>query len=325
MKRRGREIYSIPAPERSFVTFWVFRRSRRPAPPCTGTTSRRRTIDPIVGRLRDSLVALSTARPPVPILPDEDVFDGLSRRMDPGHAVVLRGLLDTGDAPGSEGHGELLTALSTRFAALRRESADRLDVLRAEIPDRLSEQVLGKRLEEAGFYRHDALWMTSGKGGRKDLRAIFLLCFRELIADIERVLVQCQSRSDHLDDLASRQWLERPASNSQRIGACLAEGLRPTESERLKSWRSSLGKNVEDGFCQAMAGCWEKLSAPNRPALHQLAARPWSGPRRDGFQGFALVLIDHAQALADAMVWLSQSRWEIHLRALVPSSNGAHE
>ncbi|MBK8804415.1 MAG: hypothetical protein IPN71_20605 [Fibrobacteres bacterium] len=275
--------------------------------------------------MRDSLVALSTTRPPVPVLADEDVFDGLSRRMDPGHAVVLRGLLDTGDPPGSEGHLELLSALSTRFAALRRESVDRLDVLRTEIPDRLSESVLGKRMEEAGFYRHDSLWTTHGKGGRKDLRAIFLLCFRELVADVERVLVQCQSRSDHLDELASRQWLERPASNGQRVGACLAEGLRTTESQRLKSWRSSLGRSGEDGFCQAMAGCWEKLSAPSRAALHQLAARPWSGPRHDGFQGFALALIDHAQALADAMVWLSQSRWEIHLRALAPSSTGDHE
>lgn len=312
-------------PERSFVTFCgpsaILPIRHRPA---NGHT-RRPTIDPIVGRLRDSLVALAGTRPPVPTLPDEDVFDGLSRRMDPGHAVVLRGLLDTGEPPGTPGHADLLTALSTRFGALRRESLDRLDVLRVEVPDRLGEAVLGKRLEEAGFYRKDALWTTHGKGGRKDLRAIYLLCFRELIADIERVLVQCQSRGDHLDDLASRQWLERPAANGERMGACLAEGLRPTESERLKSWRSSLGKNGEDGFCQAMAGCWEKLSSPTRQGLHQLAARPWSGPRRDGFQGFALALIDHAQALAEAMVWLSLSRWEIHLRALVPPTNGVHE
>jgi len=285
---------------------------------------RRPAIDPIVGRLRDSLAALSMSRPQVPVLADEDVFDGLSRRMDPGHAVVLRGLLDTGDSPGSEGHAELLGALSTRFSALRRESIDRLDVLRGELPDRLGEPVLGRRMEEAGFYRRDTTaWITVGKGARKDLRAIFLLCFRELVADIERVLVQCQSRADHLDDLASRQWLERPASNGQRMGACLAEGLRPTESERLKSWRSSLGKNAEDGFCSAMAGRWEKLSASSRQSLHLLAARPWSGPRRDGFQGFALALIDHAQALVDAMVWLSQSRWEIHLRALAHTSTGA--
>lgn len=288
-------------------------------PPETNATARRGTIDPIVGRLRDSLATLGGLRPVVAALPDEEVFDGLSRRMDPGHAVVLRGLLETAEPPVLSGQEDLRGALSTRFAALRRESLDRFEVLKAELPDRLGEPVLGGRLHEAGFYRQDVTWSTVGKGSRKDLRAVFLLCYRELLADCERVLVQCQSRADHLDDLAARQWLERQRANGERMGACLAEGLRPGESERLKSWRSSLGKACEDGFCQALAGKWEKVVAPSRSQLHFSAAKPWAPARGDGFLGFARAMIDHAQALAEAMVWLSSSRWEIHLRAAGPS------
>jgi hypothetical protein len=241
--------------------------------------------------------------------------------MDPGHSVVLRGLLDSGATPASPGHADLLDALGVRFDALRREIADKLQAVRRDAPERWGEAVLAQRLQEAGWYKPDP-WSTTGRGSRKDLRAIYLLCYRELLAECERVLVQCQSRCDHLDDLASRQWLERPMEEGSRIAACLAEGLRPDEAERLKSWRTSLSRMGEEAFCSALAGRWEKLSAPSRTGLHLAAARPWSTSREDGFLGFARRMADLSQALAESMIWLSRSRWELHLRALAPVREG---
>lgn len=278
-------------------------------------------IDPIVGRLRDSLVALGGARPALLQVADSEVFEGASRRMDPGHAVVLRGLLDTDEPPRSEGHPDLLASLSARFAALQNDCTDRLEVIRRELPERIGEEVLGKRFQDAGFYKADP-WSTTGRGSRKDLRVVYLSAYREILAECERILVQCQSRCDHLDELAAKQWLGQPMDNGPRQGACLAEGLRPTESERLKAWRGTLSKNAEDAFCTALTGRWEKLTASSRFALHQIAARPWASSQEDGFRGFAQRMLDHAQALVAAMVWLSRSRWELHLRPLRVENNG---
>ena len=254
-------------------------------------------------------------RPQLAALPDAEVFEGISRRMDPGHSVVLRGVLETAVAPESYGHKDLLAALAVRYDALGHEIADKLAVLERDIPLRWGESVLGQRLQEAGWYTADP-WATTGRGSRKDLRSVYLLCFRELLADCERILVQCQSRCDHLDELAAKQWLDRPMDNGTRLGACLAEGLRGSETERMKAWRSCMGKLGEDAFCAALAGSWDKLSAPGRSALHQAAARPWGTPREDGYQGFARRLISLAGALAMTMTWLSRSRWELHLRPL---------
>lgn len=254
-------------------------------------------------------------RPSLAAFPDAEVFDGLSRRMDPGHSVVLRGVLDTSVVPSSPGHEDLLSALSVRYAALQREIADKLDALERDVPLRWGESVLGQRLQEARWYAPDP-WSATGRGSRKDMRSVYLLCYRELLADCERILVQCQSRCDHLDELASKQWLERPMDNGSRLGACLAEGLRGGETERTKAWRSSLSKLGEEAFCGTLAGAWDKLSAPSRFALHQAAASPWGSPREDGFQGFARRLIELARALAETMAWLSRSRWELHLRPL---------
>jgi hypothetical protein len=235
--------------------------------------------------------------------------------MDPGHSVVLRGVLDTAVVPLSAGHQDLLSALSIRYGALRREIMDKFDAMEKDIPLRWGEPVLGQRLQEAGWYTPDP-WTATGRGSRKDMRSVYLLCYRELLADCERILVQCQSRCDHLDELASKQWLERPMDNGTRLGACLAEGLRGSETERMKAWRSSLGKLGEDAFGATLAGSWDKLSAPSRPALHLSAARPWASSGEDGFQGFARRLIELARALADTMTWLSRSRWDLHLRPL---------
>ena len=269
----------------------------------------------------EAIGAFGAGRPRLQEPPDAEVFDGLSRRMDSGHSVVLRGLLDTGDPPCCPGQPDLLSALSVRFDALRQDVVDKLGVLRGEIPDRWGEPVLAQRLMEAGWYRGDP-WATSGRGSRKDLRSIYLLCFRELLAECERILVHCQSRCDHLDDLAARQWLERPAENGARATACLAEGLRPGEAERSKSWRTSLSRLGENAFCTGLSGIWEKTVAPHRAALHQLAARPWATSREDGFQGFGRRLVDLAQAIAESMIWLSRSRWELHLRPAAPIREG---
>lgn len=236
--------------------------------------------------------------------------------------MVLREVLDTGCVPESGGHPDLLSALSVRYEALRTEISDKIQALDRDVPERWGETVLGQRLQEAGWYKPDP-WSTTGKGSRKDLRSIYQLCYRELLAECERILVQCQSRCDHLDELASKQWLERPMDNGPRVGACLAEGLRRNESERLKAWRSSLSRLGEEAFCTSLAGAWDKLVAPSRPALHLLAARPWATTREDGFQGFARRLLVLSQGLAETMAWLSRSRWELHLRALpAPSPSG---
>jgi len=279
-------------------------------------------IDTIVGHLREALAALGGSRPLLVALPDAEVFEGLSRRMDSGHSVVLREVLDTGCLPGSEGHPDLLSALSLRYDALQNEISDKIEALDRDVPERWGEAVLGQRLQEAGWYALDP-WSTTGKGSRKELRSVYQLCYRELLAECERILVQCQSRCDHLDELASKQWLDRPMDNGPRVGACLAEGLRQGESERLKAWRSSLSRSGEEAFCASLAGSWNKLEAPSRHALHLLAARPWANAREDGFQGFARRLLALSQALAETMAWLSRSRWELHLRALpAPSPSG---
>jgi hypothetical protein len=275
--------------------------------------TRSEAIDPIVGHLREALSALGGSRPVLSTLADADVVESLSGRMDPGHSVVLRGVLDTGTVPGTQGHPDLIGSLSVRFSALSRENGDKLAALRRDIPERYGETILAQRLQEGGWYQPDP-WSTTGRGSRKDLRSVYLLCYRELLAETERILVHVQSRCDHLDDLASRQWLEGPLDNAARIGACLAEGLRTSESERLRAWRTALGRIGEDAFCSSMAGKWEKTTASSRAGLHQLVARPWATPRQDGFQGFAHRLLDLVQALSNTMVWLSRSRWELHLR-----------
>ena len=248
---------------------------------------------------------------------DAVIFDGLSQRFDPGHAVVLRGLLDSQTAPGSRAAPELHQALETRFAALAIELRDKLTAIERDIPERFGVAMMGKRLQDAGWFKQVVTgWETTGRGSRKDLRSVFLLVYRELMAECERVLVQCQSRCDHLDELASKQWLAQPMDNGERIPACLAEGLRPSESERLKVWRNAAPKMAEDAFCTALAGKWEKLLAADLASLHTAAARPWADARQDGFQGFGRRYIHLCRVLAEAMTWLSRSRWQLHLRGL---------
>lgn len=267
--------------------------------------------------MRDALSALGGEHPALPRQDDAATFDGLSQRFDPGHAVVLRGLLDSGENPSTRPAPDLVLALSTRFDALANEIRDKFAAIERDVPERFGAAIMGKRLQEAGWYRQVVTgWETTGRGSRKDLRAVFLLVYRELVAECERILVQCQSRCDHLDDLASRQWLGLPLGNGERIPACLAEGLRPTESERLKAWRNAVPRLGEEAFCAALSGRWEKLLAADPEALHRVAARPWSDAREDGFQGFARRYLQFCRAVAEAMVWLSRSRWQIHLRGL---------
>lgn len=267
--------------------------------------------------MRDALSALGGEHPALPRQDDATVFDGLSQRFDSGHAVVLRGLLDSQESPAAKPMTELGQALETRFAALANELRDKFAAIERDIPERFGVAIMGKRLQEAGWFKQVVTgWETTGRGSRKDLRAVFLLVYRELVNECERILVQCQSRCDHLDDLASRQWLASPMGNGERIPACLAEGLRPTESERLKAWRNAAPKAGEDAFCHALAGKWEKLLAADLASLHIAAARPWADAREDGFQGYARRYLALCRAIAEAMVWLSRSRWQLHLRGL---------
>jgi len=248
---------------------------------------------------------------------DATIFDGLSNRFDPGHAVVLRGLLDSETPPSGKAIPDLQKALDTRFTALSAEVRDKLAAIERDIPERFGVAIMGSRLRDAGWFKQVVTgWETTGRGSRKDLRAVYQLVYRELMTETERVLVQCQSRCDHLDDLASRQWLALPMDNGERIPAVLAEGLRPTESERLKAWRNYAPKAGEEAFCTALTGKWEKLLAADLASLHASAARPWADARENGFQGFARRYLNLCRAIAEAMAWLSRSRWQLHLRGL---------
>lgn len=292
----------------------------------TGRRLRRRnTIDPIVSQLRKVLQDLSGGPVSHGAPSDEMVLDRLAGRFDPAHAVVLRGLLETGDAPSLEPRPELARTVHTRFDALRVDVADRLRGIEADLPHRFSAATLGERLRETGWFRPSPAggWETSGKGTRKDLRAIFLLGYRDLSAELERILVQCQSRCDHLDDLVSRQCLVLDGSgNGARIAMCLSEGLRPGESERRKAWRVRVPVEAEARFCQALTGRWERRCAPSVASLHALVSDVWGDSSRDGFVGFARRYLQLVRVAADTMIWFSTSRWDTLLSGL-PMSAGS--
>lgn len=272
--------------------------------------------------MRDALGALGGGHPVLPRQNDAEIFDGLSQRFDPGHAVVMRGLLDAEAVPSSRPVPDLLNALETRFDALSGELRDKFAAIERDLPERFGTAIMGKRLADAGWFKQVVTgWETTGRGSRKDLRAVYQLVYRELLTECERILVQCQSRCDHLDDLASRQWLGLPLDNGERVAPCLAEGLRPSESERLKAWRNFAPKAGEDAFCDGLNGKWEKILAADLAALHAVAARPWADARENGFQGFARRYVQLCRAIAEAMAWLSRSRWQLHLRGLPSESN----
>ncbi len=272
-----------------------------------------------MSQLRQALEELSGC--PVALDPpsDEQVLDRLSGRIDPAHAVVLRGLLDLGEAPSLAPRADLSGVVRTRFEALRTDVHDRLRAVDNDIPQRFSAATLGERLRETGWYRESLAggWETTGRGSRKDLRAVFLLACRDLSSELERILVQCQSRCDHLDDLVARQWLSLEGQgNGARILACLTEGLRPEESERRKAWRVRVPLEAESRFCTALAGRWERRTAADLPGLHRLVSEPWGGSRTCGFTGFAQRFVHFARATSDAMIWHSTSRWSLLLGGL---------
>jgi hypothetical protein len=272
-----------------------------------------------VSQLRNALQDLSGGPLEIFVPGDEMVLDRLSGRFDPAHAVVLRGLLETGEAPGMPPRPELSRTVHTRFDALRSDVSDRLRAIESDIPHRFSAGTLGERFRETGWYRQGAAgnWETGGKGGRRELRAIFLLAFRDLTAELERILVQCQSRCDHLDDLVSRQCLVLEGiGNGPRISMCLIEGLRPGESERRKAWRTRVPLEAESRFCAVLSERWDKASAPDIPRLHRAVSEAWSDSRNDGFVGFALRYVRLVRAVAGTMIWLSTSRWDTLLAGL---------
>lgn len=279
-----------------------------------------------MSQLRNALQDLSGGPAALDAPSDEVVLDRLSGRFDPAHAVVLRGLLDTGEAPRFEPRPELVRTIRTRFDALRADVADRLRAVEADVPHRFSASTLGERFRETGMFRQAPAggWETSGRGGRKELRGVFLLGYRDLSSELERVLVQCQSRCDHLDELVARQCLAlEGGGNGARIALCLSEGLRPGESDRRKAWRVRVPLEAESRFCSALAGRWEKRSAPDIPRLHALVSEPWGDARHDGFVGFALRFSRLVRAAADTMIWFSASRWDTLLSGLPMSAADA--
>lgn len=272
-----------------------------------------------MSQLRQALQELSGSASPLVAPTDEQVLDRLAGRFDPAHAVVLRGLLETGEAPRLDPRPDLSGTVKARFDALRLDVHDRLRAIDNDLPQRFSAGTLGERLRETGWYRQTPTgqWETTGRGTRKDLRGIFLLACRDLSAEIERVLVQCQSRCDHLDDLVARQWLALDGQgNGARLVACLAEGLRPEESERRKAWRARVPLEAEARFCNALAGRWEKRTAPDLAGLHRAVAEPWGSARAEGFVGYAQRFVQFARSTSDAMVWFSTSRWTSLLHGL---------
>lgn len=269
-------------------------------------------IDPIVSQLRQALQELSGKALPLVAPSDEQVLDRLASRFDTAHAVVLRGLLEMGEKPGMGARTDLANTVRARFEALRTDVHDRLRVLENDLPQRFSSATLGVRLRDAGWYRPtpEGGWETTGRGTRKDLRGIFLLACRDLTSELERILVQSQSRCDHLDDLVARQWLVLDGEgNGARLVACFAEGLRPEESERRKTWRARVPLEAESRFCEALSGHWEKRTASDLDQLHRAVSETWGSSQHDGFVGFAKRFVGFARAVSDAMVWFSTSRW----------------
>ena len=276
-------------------------------------------IDPIVSQLRQALQELSGKAVPLVAATDEQVLDRLAGRFDAAHAVVLRGLIEMGEKPRMNPRIELSSTVRTRFEALRTDVHDRLRAIENDLPQRFSAATLGARLHEAGWFRPavGGGWETTGRGTRKDLRGIFLLACRDLTSELERILVQCQSRCDHLDDLVAKQWLVLDGEgNGARLVACFAEGLRPEESERRKLWRTRVPLEAESRFCEALAGRWEKRTASDLEHLHKLVSEPWGTSQQDGFVGFAKRFAGFARAVSDAMVWFSTSRWTTLLDGL---------
>lgn len=217
---------------------------------------------------------------------------------------------------------DLSRTVSTRFDSLRSDLFDRLKAVEHDLPQRFGADTLGQRLRETGWYRQtvDGRWETTGRGSKKDLRAVFLLSCRDLSSELERILVQCQSRCDHLDDMIARQWLTRDSgSNGGRILPVLAEGSRSEEARRRKEWRIRVPLEAESRFCATLAGRWER-QAPDLPLLHRLVGEPWGGSRTEGFVGFASRFVDLARSACDAMIWYSKSRWSLLLDGLVVSA-----
>jgi hypothetical protein len=285
-------------------------------------------IDPIVSQLRQALQELSGKAVPLVAATDEQVLDRLAGRFDAAHAVVLRGLIEMGETPRMNPRIELSATVRTRFEALRMDVHDRLRAIENDLPQRFSAGTLGSRLREAGWYRPSANggWETSGRGTRKDLRGIFLLACRDLTSELERILVQCQSRCDHLDDLVAKQWLVLDGEgNGARLVACFAEGLRPEESERRKAWRARVPLEAESSFCEALAGRWEKRTASDLEQLHRIVSEPWGSGQQDGFVGFSRRFVGFARSVSDAMVWFSTSRWTTLLDGLpsAPTRTGS--
>lgn len=280
-----------------------------------------------MSQLRKALQDLSGSPAAIFAPTDEQVLDHLSGHFESAHAVVLRGLLDTGDLPALGARPELSRTIRTRFDALRSDVRDRLRAIQSDLPQRFSAGTLGERLRETGWYRQSLAtgsWETTGKGSRKELRAVFLLAYHDLSAELERALVQCQSRCDHLDDLVSRQCLDiEGEGNAPRIAMCLVEGLRPAESERRKAWRMRFPLETEARFCSAMAGQWEKRSAPDLATLHRMVAAPWCDARMDGFTGFAVRFLRFADVLAETMIWFSVGRWNTILSGLPMSDTSS--
>jgi hypothetical protein len=106
-----------------------------------------------------------------------------------------------------------------------------------------------------------------GKGSRKDMRSVYLLCYRELLAECERILVQCQSRCDHLDELASKQWLERPMDNGRAHGRL--PGRRPA---RIRN-RTHEGMAILPEQARERRPSAPRSPAPGKSSRHP-AARP---------------------------------------------------
>lgn len=244
----------------------------------------------------------------------------LSGQLAPGHAVVLRTVLETlGDEEQeimpSDAQG--LASFRLRLEALRSDLDSRFQRVRSDLPDRQGFKTLGGQLIQAGWFVEVApgLWKMPGKGGKREARAVFHLACHALVAECERYLVQAHSRLEHLQETLAKRWHGRVVpGNRSRVLPLLEEGTRDAFLKRLNVWRTRMPSLVEQAFCERILP-WDRLEGRTPEELFARLGAPWERAELPGagIVGFGLSTVDFCQSLLDTLIGTCEERWALYL------------